>query len=98
MLGRLALPGPVHYVTNDETPESPAGTLWLMTQCRHHILSNSSFYWWAAWLAERDRPGGVIIASDMFVNRDTIPDRWRKIGPAPVRQPRSHASSERSGP
>jgi len=33
--------------------------LYLMTQCKHFILSNSSLHWWAAWLAPS---GGTIIA------------------------------------
>lgn len=36
----------------------------LMSKCRHHIIANSSFSWWGAWLAER--PGQQVI----------YPERW----------------------
>ena len=38
---------------------SPEVDLWLMSQCRHRILANSTFSWWGAWMAEEE-PGIVI--------------------------------------
>ncbi len=57
--------------------------LWLMTQAHHHIIANSSFSWWGAWLAGDQK--GVTIAprkwfNDAAVNdSDLIPDDWIRL-------------------
>jgi hypothetical protein len=76
MLQSLDLPGPVHYVTGDNGFADALGGLWLLSQCRHHILANSSFFWWGAWLAERRQPATRVIASSRFASSDTVPARW----------------------
>lgn len=38
----------------------------LMTKCRHHIIANSSFSWWGAWLA--DHPGQLIMAPSLWIH------------------------------
>ena len=57
--------------------------LWLMTRARNHIIANSSFSWWGAWLA---KPGvGKKIApkrwfNDSSVNDgDLIPADWIRL-------------------
>lgn len=56
---------------------------WLMSKCKHFVIANSSFSWWAAWLA--DYPNKIICRPDpWFINKDFIqadvcPDDWVKI-------------------
>lgn len=40
------------------------------------IISNSSFYWWAAYLANHLKPIKIIY-SKKFINKTTIPDNWK---------------------
>jgi hypothetical protein len=76
MLRQIKFPGSAHFITHDNGFQGSLARFWLISQCAHHILSNSSFYWWAAWLAERRNPDSCIVASAMFPNRHTIPQRW----------------------
>lgn len=54
--------------------------MYLMTLCKHHIIANSTFSWWGAWLAEQD---GITICPQRFIRtvetKDFYPDRWIKI-------------------
>lgn len=56
---------------------------WLMSRCRHHIIANSSFSWWAAWLNNFSRK--MVIAPEKWFNekkadtRDLIPNGWIKL-------------------
>jgi len=54
----------------------------LMSACRHHVIANSTFSWWGAWLA--DSPGQRVIAPERWFRsgpdtRDLIPARWERM-------------------
>lgn len=56
----------------------------LMAGCRHHIIANSSFSWWAAWLGEQ-RDSVVVAPERWFLAPDRdgqgiAPGRWIRCG------------------
>lgn len=80
ILDELRLPAGTTLVTPDEGFTDATETLWLLSCCRHHLITNSSLYWWGAWLA--DAPAGPpdrqVLAADNFINRDAVPGRWER--------------------
>ena len=57
--------------------------LWLMTKACHHIIANSSFSWWGAWLA-KESSGRKIAPRNWFndpaINdSDLIPNNWVRL-------------------
>lgn len=60
--------------------------LYLMSLCKHHIIANSSFSWWGAWLSEqRGYANQMIHAPTHWFNRGDpyarfrIPQRWARV-------------------
>jgi hypothetical protein len=53
--------------------------MWLMAQCRHHVIANSSFSWWGAWLDSR--PSKVVLMPRRWF-RDREPECTTDIRPS----------------
>lgn len=55
----------------------------LMSLCKHHIIANSSFSWWGAWL--NPSTDKIVIAPKQWFNnnawdaKDIVPKEWIKI-------------------
>lgn len=64
-------------------PDRDYYDLHLMRHCKHHIIANSSFSWWGAWLS--DYPQKKVCAPRKWFNgyshdtRDLIPEHWNRI-------------------
>ena len=53
--------------------------LWLMSQCRHFVLANSTFSWWGAWMGRTAH--SVIVSPTMseWGQRVKVPASWQAI-------------------
>jgi hypothetical protein len=74
----LVLPGSATVLGADRGPDHQ--DLILMSTCRHHVIANSSFSWWGAWLGQAD--GQVVIAPVGFPYVPNLPARWTGLAPS----------------
>jgi 2-polyprenyl-3-methyl-5-hydroxy-6-metoxy-1,4-benzoquinol methylase len=81
----LSLPPAATFVTHQYAGKKFGAYFKLMTLCRHFIIPNSSFGWWAAWMCEN--PEKIVVAptqwfQDPVLNkqmRGIIPPRWTRV-------------------
>lgn len=67
----------LYFVKPKDGENSAIEDLYLMQNCNHHIISNSSYYWWGAWLG--NNPNKIVVAPDNFINKDTLCSNWIKL-------------------
>jgi hypothetical protein len=75
-----------NFVIVDVNQDDPHSDMYLMSQCKHNIIANSSFSWWGAWLNSNvDKV--VVCPSEWYRNNETninairslIPKEWEII-------------------
>ena len=85
---RAKIPLPNNRVTcvsHNQGDENAYADLWLMTQCHHFIIANSTFSWWGAWLAAN--PSKHVIAPGFEMRhgkmqwgfKGLLPNEWVKL-------------------
>jgi hypothetical protein len=79
----LSFAGPTQFVSQDFGPLKFRDDLRLMSACKHFVVANSSFSWWAAWL-NPDQTKMVIAPRAWFADqsldtKDLIPESWIRI-------------------
>lgn len=83
----LLLGSEVFYVSGGQTPTGERLTapqeLVLMSRCRHHIISNSTFSWWGAYLNRR--ADKIVVApglwnrSKIHSHKNILPPSWLQL-------------------
>ena len=69
---------PVSFAGEKDPDTGAVQDLYLMSQCRHYIISNSTLHWWGAWL-NFDAKNIVIAPMPGWPSNDILHNQWLAI-------------------
>lgn len=74
----------ITLVLHNQGDKNAYADLWLMTQCQHFIIANSTFSWWGAWLAAHADTQVIAPGIEGEMGRSwgfegLLPERWIKL-------------------
>lgn len=76
---------PFTLVSHNIRSQNDDADFWLMRQCKHFIIGNSTFAWWAAWLGERRHVNAKIYAPAKNLGPEQYVTAWGFPGLLPER-------------
>ncbi len=73
----LSFPEKAFFVEN-RNPDEAWKDMFLMSKCRHNIIANSTFSWWAAWL-NNNQEKIVVYPESIFLTYSSMPGGWKCV-------------------
>ena len=70
----------IRCVCHNKDEAAAYADIWLMSQCKHFIIANSTFSWWGAWLASN--PNKIVLCPNFKGSwnfQRLVPKRWELI-------------------
>lgn len=74
---------PCTFISHNLNASRDYEDLFLLSRCKHHIISNSTFSWWGAWLC--DNPDKIVLSPEQWFNNlnfdisDLYPSNWLQL-------------------